>query len=68
MPPSLELFKATLDGALGNLSWWEAALLVVEDWNCMIFKFPSYLCHSMRNGLLILVGKIPKHSPCSRDT
>ncbi len=25
--PALELFKAKLDGALGNLGWWEVSLL-----------------------------------------
>jgi len=24
--PSLEVFKARLDGALGNLGWWEVSL------------------------------------------
>ena len=26
--PSLEVFNARLDGALGSLSWWVAALLM----------------------------------------
>ena len=28
--PSLEVFKARLDGALGSLSWWMAALPVLR--------------------------------------
>jgi len=28
--PSLEVLKARLDGALGSLSWWEAALPMAE--------------------------------------
>jgi len=28
--PSLEVLKARLDGALGSLSWWEAALPKAE--------------------------------------
>ena len=31
--PSLEAFKARLDGALGSLSWWVAALPMAGDWN-----------------------------------
>ena len=30
---SLELFKARLDGALGSLSWWVAALPMAGEWN-----------------------------------
>ena len=28
--PSLEVFKARLDGALGNLVWWEVSLPMAE--------------------------------------
>jgi len=31
--PSLEVLKATLDGALGSLSWWVAALPTAGGWN-----------------------------------
>jgi len=31
--PSLEVSKARLDGALGSLSWWVAALPTVGGWN-----------------------------------
>ncbi|EOB00325.1 hypothetical protein Anapl_16553, partial [Anas platyrhynchos] len=31
--PSLEVFKARLDGALGNLGWWEASLPMARGWN-----------------------------------
>ena len=30
--PSLEALEARLDGALGNLSWWVATLLMAEGW------------------------------------
>jgi len=39
--PSLEGFKARLDGALSNLGWWKMSLLMVGGWNEMIFKVPS---------------------------
>jgi len=29
--------KARLDGALGSLSWWEAALPIAWSWNQMVF-------------------------------
>ena len=29
--PSLEAFKAGLDGALGSLNWWVAVLPMVDD-------------------------------------
>ena len=45
--PSLKTFKARLDGALGSLIWWVAALPMAEGWNWMIFKVPSNLSHSM---------------------
>ena len=31
--PSLEVFKARLDGALGNLVWWEVFLPMEGRWN-----------------------------------
>jgi len=36
--PSLKVFKATLDGTLGSLSWWLATLSMAEGWNWMTFK------------------------------
>ena len=42
--PSLEAVKARLDGALGSLSWWKAALPMVGSW--MIFKVSSNTNHS----------------------
>ena len=48
--PSLEVFKARLDGALGSLGWyymWRlVALPVVEGW-FMILEVPSNPGHSM---------------------
>ena len=34
--PSLEAFKDGLDGALGSLTWWMAALLMAEGWGSVI--------------------------------
>ena len=45
--PSLGAFKARLDGALGILSWFVAALPTAGGWNWMIFKVPSNPNHSM---------------------
>ena len=43
--PSLEVFEARLDGALGSLGWYEmgrlVALPVVGGWNLMILEVPS---------------------------
>ena len=43
--PSLEVFKARLDGALGSLGWYEkgrlVALPVVGGWSSMILEVPS---------------------------
>ena len=36
-----------LDGALGSLSWWGAALLMAGDWSSVIFRAPSNPTHSM---------------------
>lgn len=35
--PSLEVLKASLDGALGK---WEVSLPLVEGWNCVMYKGP----------------------------
>jgi len=45
--PSLKALKARLDGALGSLIWWVAALLMAGGWNWMGFKVPSKPNHSM---------------------
>lgn len=37
----------SLDGALGDLICWEAALPTAGSWSSMIFKIPSDLSHSM---------------------
>ena len=34
--PSLEAFKARLDGAVSSLVWLEASLPIAEDWNEMV--------------------------------
>jgi len=39
--PSLEVLKARLDGALGSLVWWVAALPMTKDWDEVGFKVPS---------------------------
>ena len=38
---TLELFKAKLDGALGSLSWWVAAMPMEGGWNWIFFKVSS---------------------------
>jgi len=43
--PSLEAFKARLDGALSNLVQGEVSLPIAGDWNYMILKVPSNLNH-----------------------
>ncbi|PKU33223.1 hypothetical protein llap_16473 [Limosa lapponica baueri] len=45
--PSLEVFKARLDGALSDLVWWEVSLPRAGVWNWMILKVPSNSDHSM---------------------
>ena len=44
--PSLEAFKARMDGALGSLTWWMAALPASAGWNWMGFKVPSDVSRS----------------------
>ena len=39
--PSLEALRARLDGALGSLSCWVAALPMAGGWGCVGFKVPS---------------------------
>ena len=49
--PSMEVFKARLDGALGSLDWYEmwrlVALTVVGGWSFMTLEVPSNPGHSM---------------------
>ena len=45
--PSLEAFKPRLDGALGSLSCWVAALPMEGVWNWIGFMVPSNPNHSM---------------------
>ncbi|NXN27044.1 DEN6B protein, partial [Nycticryphes semicollaris] len=45
--PSLEGFKARLEGAWSHLGWWEVALPRAGGWNKMLFKVPSNPNHSM---------------------
>ena len=49
--PSLEVFKARLDGALGSLGWYEmgrlVALHVAGGWSFVILELPSNPGHSV---------------------
>ena len=36
--PSLEVFKARLDKALGSLAWWVASLPLAGGWEWMTFR------------------------------
>jgi len=45
--PSLEVFKARLDGALSNLVWWKGSLPMAGVWNWMIYKVTSNPNHSV---------------------
>lgn len=45
--PSLEVLKAGLDGALGTLGWWLAALPMASSWNWVVFKLPTNPSHSV---------------------
>ncbi len=45
--PSLAVFKARLDGAVGDLVWWKVSLPGVGGWNVVVFKVPSSPNHSM---------------------
>ena len=45
--PSMEAFKARLDGAVSNLVWWEVSLPIAGGWNYMILNVPSNPNHSM---------------------
>jgi len=39
--PSLEVFKARLDGTLSNLGWWKVSLPMTGGWNYVIYEVPS---------------------------
>lgn len=54
--PSLEIFRASLGGALSNLQEWEVLLPVAGGLNEMIFK----VC-SNPNYSVILCGKTVQH-------
>ena len=45
--PILEAFKVRLDGALGSLTWWMAALCMAGRWSEVGFKVPYNPNHSM---------------------
>jgi len=45
--PSLEAFRARLDGALGSLTRWVAILLTAGIWNRVVFKITSNPSQSM---------------------
>ena len=46
--PSLEAFKARLDGAVGNLGWREVSLPIAGELELMILKTSSNPNHSMK--------------------
>jgi len=41
----LEVLRVRLDGALGSLIWWRAALTMAGGWNWMVFNVPSRQSH-----------------------
>jgi len=45
--PIPEALKARLDGAMGSLSWWVAALPTAGGWSLIMFNIPSNLSLSM---------------------
>ena len=47
VPPCLEVFEARLDGALGSLSWWVAALPTAQRWDWVCFEVPSNASRAM---------------------
>jgi len=49
--PSLEVFEATLDRALGSLVWRLVAVPAARGWSLMIFEVPSNPGHSMILGV-----------------
>jgi len=51
--PSLEAFKARLDGAVSNLVLREVSLPIAGGWNEMVLKVPSNTNHSV-----ILISRV----------
>jgi len=45
--PSLGAFSTKLNGALGSLIWWMAALPMAGGWSWMGFRVPSNPSHSV---------------------
>lgn len=45
--PSLEVFKAGLDGAWSNLVWWKLSLPMSGGWNQVLFQVLSSPGHSI---------------------
>ena len=45
--PSREVLKARLDGALGSLIWWVAAVTMTGVWNWVSFKILFNSNHSL---------------------
>ena len=43
---SLEVLRARLDGALGNLGWWEVSLPMAGGWDWVAFQ-PKPVCDSV---------------------
>lgn len=39
--PSLEVLKDRLDGALGNVVWWDVSPSMARNWIWMDFEVPS---------------------------
>lgn len=63
--PSLEAFKARMDGILGSFVWWLAALPMVVGWNWMTFEVPSKQNHSV---ILHFCAPISLSKSEARDT
>jgi len=55
--PSLEEFEARLDGLLGSVIEWVAALVTTGS---TIFKVPSNLSHSMKNSQHVFFVEVVK--------
>ena len=64
--PSLMVFNTRLDGALGNLTFWEVPLLTAEGWNWMSFKVPSKSNHSHHYASSFLATYTVHSGPTSR--
>ena len=57
--PSMEVLKAGLDGALGSLSCWVAALPMAQVWGWVGFMVPSNITHDFFSTLLDLAVCAP---------